>query len=267
MRNTRIPVIALPYTQKHKAVKKELVVDYDNGKLYVVSAQDSSVLFDITDNIKKQIEIGNINVNIEGIGEVNLEQYLKGIQHKIDSTVLVEEIGINDIFIHKDERLDEVSLESSYRQIQVKGFNSADNYTVPQKYNGSIRWIVPNGFITDNDGTGQNPNNGLTNKVYLIEQLNSKIYLNASKRQMSLRLEENVEVIMPIVLDRFCEIYWCIRTYSITPNIFYNTKKNNVLFKSGSESMLQPNCYHVLKYTTWDNGVNWLLEIDRYPCQ
>ncbi len=42
--NSRYPVIALDYAEKDKAVKKELLVDYNTGNIYVVSATDKTII-------------------------------------------------------------------------------------------------------------------------------------------------------------------------------------------------------------------------------
>ena len=43
----RIPVIALSYEDKDIAKKKELLVDYKKGGIYVVDAEDRTIIHDI----------------------------------------------------------------------------------------------------------------------------------------------------------------------------------------------------------------------------
>ena len=80
-KGTRVPLIALDYNSRFLAEKKEILFDYKTGKLYVVSAEDKSVIFDITKLIMKEVEKGidltNYVFNIEGVGAVNLSNYIK----------------------------------------------------------------------------------------------------------------------------------------------------------------------------------------------
>ena len=69
--NSRIPVIALPYSERQKAVPKELLIDYETGNIYVVSATDKSIIFNITEKILQKLDSvtgDKIIVNIEGVG-------------------------------------------------------------------------------------------------------------------------------------------------------------------------------------------------------
>lgn len=80
----RVPIIALSYDERDKAVPKELLVDYDTGKIYVVSAYDKTVIFDLTQEISNYLlEAGvngdNLVVNIDGVGEVNLEEIINNL--------------------------------------------------------------------------------------------------------------------------------------------------------------------------------------------
>ena len=67
----RVPLIALDYSQRHLRQFRELMVDYTNGNLYVVSATDRDIIFSVTETIMNQISEGvvgdNIVVNIESL--------------------------------------------------------------------------------------------------------------------------------------------------------------------------------------------------------
>lgn len=75
----RIPVIPLSYADRHLAVEKELIVDYETGKIYIISSQNKEVIFDITELIKKEASEAagdKITVEIEGLGKVNIGDIL-----------------------------------------------------------------------------------------------------------------------------------------------------------------------------------------------
>lgn len=83
----RVPVIPLQYSQRQLALKKELLVDYENGKLYIVSATDKNILHDITAKITELVTANitsgtNLTVDIQGVGIVKLGEYLKVLTEK-----------------------------------------------------------------------------------------------------------------------------------------------------------------------------------------
>lgn len=264
--NSRIPVIALPYSERQKAVPKELLIDYDTGNIYVVSATDKSVIFNITSKILEKIEsltADKILVNIEGIGEINLVELIKDLKLELDGKLEVSEIG-KDAYLPKTERFDSKSIESKYGNIQIKSFESAENGMIPQKYNGEIRWIYPPDSDQDST-TGTNPgtpdpDDGLETKVFIIEPVEGKLFLRASRRLITNNLQKDCSIILPRVLDQYTEIYWNVRTYSqpillkFQSSVIFNTEDN------------QPsvNSYNVYRFSTWDAGETWLATIERY---
>lgn len=265
--NSRIPVIALPYSEKHKAVPKELMVDYETGNIYVVSATDKSVIFDITAKILSMIDKlngNNISVDIEGIGKVNLVELLEQIKLQLEDAVLVDDEGTADIYIPREERLDSVSIESKYKKIQLTGFEKAENGMIAQKFDNGLRWIYPPqpgdiGLNPDNPGM-PNPDDGLSTKVHLIEPVEGKIFLRASRRQKTVNLARDVQVILPRILDEFTEVYWFMRSYTVRPKLVF---EDRVHF---NDINIQPdsNSSHIYKFVTWDSGENWFAEVEKY---
>lgn len=259
--NSRIPVIALPYSERQKAVPKELLIDYDSGNIYVVSATDKSVIFNITEKILQKLDSvtgDKIIVNIEGIGEVNLLTLLKDLKLELDDKIEISEIG-NDVYIPKPERYDTRSIESKYNNIQIKDFESAENGMIPQKYNGSIRWIYP--LEKNQDGVDtSNPDDGLDTKVQTIEPFEGKLFLRASRRLISYNLQRDCTVVLPRVLDKYTEIYWNVRTYNAPVILKFD---NSVIFNTSS---YQPaiNSFNVYKFSTWDAGETWLATVDKF---
>lgn len=257
MMKSRVPVIALSYSDKHKAVPKELLVDYETGNIYVVSATDKSVIFNVTEQIKEQLDKvsgDKIEVNIDGIGIINLTELLTKITKE---SITVKDVGKADVYIPRKERIDGVSIQSVYKRIQIAGFDTAESGMIPQKYVDGIRWIYPpqqpeGGGSNPGDPSIPNPEDGFDTKVHVIEPVNGKLYLRASKRQKTNNLHEDIRLILPRTLDNFCEIFWCVKTYSYRPNI---TFAGNTLFST--ENQPNPDAYQVYRFSTWDAGETW----------
>ena len=264
--NSRIPVIALPYSERQKAVPKELLIDYETGNIYVVSATDKSIIFNITEKILQKLDSvtgDKIIVNIEGVGEVNLVQLLKDFKLELDEKIEISEEGA-DAYIPKPERYDNVSIESKYNNIQIKDFEKAENGMIPQEYNGSIRWVYP--LQDDQDDEGglhpgtPDPDDGLDTIVNYIEPVEGKLFLRASKRLMTKNLQKDTIVVLPRVLDQYTEIYWNVRTYSYAPILKY---QETVLFNTEDYQPI-PNGFNIYKFSTWDGGENWFGTVEKY---
>lgn len=264
--NSRIPVIALSYSERHKAVPKELLIDYETGNIYVVSATDKSVIFNITSKILEKLDSvtgDKIAVDIEGIGEVNLEQYINQLKLELDDMVIISDEG-KDIYIPKEERLDTFSLESKFKRIQIKDFETAENGMIPQKYNNSIRWIYPPDSWMDGDSENGNsdPNDGLETEIVRVEPVEGKIFLRASRRLITKNLQRDCLVVLPKTLDQYCEIYWNMRSYVYNPTLKFNS---GVLFNRPSQP--SSNAFHIYKFVTWDGGETWFGSLDTFPVE
>lgn len=269
----RNPIIALDYSEKHKAVKKELLIDYNTGNIYVVSAEDRNIIFDITAKIQEQLKNmqgDNITITIEGIGEVNLVQYLKYFQQQIDDSVKAVDTGKEANYVAKEFILDNRSVEAINKTMQLKGFNKAEPLMIPRKSSdGELEWIeLP--MVPDDPGSGGggsiippgNPDDSEKGNCYIIEPVNDKIYLRASRRQKTLYLDRNCKVILPRILDEFSEINWFLVTkkdfqpfLSFGPNVFWQNMEDT-----------QPDLssYHIYLFKTWDRGETWFGKVERY---
>lgn len=264
----RTPIIPLAYSEKHKAQPKELLVDYDNGNIYVVSAHDKSIIFDITAKIYEQLEGmsgDNIEITIEGIGTVQLTEILKQLQIEINESIQAIETGDEIVYVGKENILDGKSLGVINKRIQLKGFSSAGTHMIPRKgENGELEWIdlpkLPDISI-GSGGSVSNPTDGEITEVHIIEPLNDKLYLRASKRQKSVNLDRNCIVILPRVLDAYSEIYWYVRTNSFCPLLRFTS---NVIWANSSDTQPFPNSHQMYKFVSLDAGETWLAEIVHY---
>ena len=264
--NGRIPVIALPYSEKHKAVPKELLVDYETGNIYVVSATDKSVIFNITSKILEKLDSvtgDKIIVNIEGIGNVNLQEYINSLKLEFDDMVTISDEG-KDIYIPKEERLDNFSLESKFKRIQIKNFETAENGMIPQKYNNTIRWIYPpeSDADTGSGGNDSDPTDGLETEIIPVEPIEGKIFLRASRRLVTKNLTRDVLLILPRTLDQYCEIYWNMRAYQYKPTIKFGS---SILFNGPYQP--SENAFNIYKFATWDGGGTWFGTLDVFVCE
>lgn len=264
----RTPIIPLSYSEKHKAQPKELLIDYDNGNIYVVSATDKSIIFDITAKIYEQLENmsgDNIEITIEGVGTVKISEMLKNLQQDIKDTVQAIETGDEIVYVGKENVLDGKSLNVINKKIQLKGFSAADPHMIPRKgKNGDLEWIempqLPD-ISVGVGGTNPNPSDGEITEVFVIEPLNDKLYLRASKRQKSVNLNKNCYVILPRVLDVYSEIYWYVKTNSFSPLLRFT---DNIVWANASETQPRPSSHQVYKFVTLDSGETWLGEVTHY---
>lgn len=274
MAKFRTPVIPLDYSEKHKAVKKELLVDYETGNIYVVSKEDQTLIIDITKKIYNQLEKmsgNNITVEIEGIGEINLIELIGKIQSDIDKSVKVIYTGQDTNYVGKELTLDERSLHSINRNMEIVGFGEADILTIPRKSkDGTIEWIeVPQ--LNDSGSNGStngdiippsNPDDSLKMRCFIVEPTNyDKLYLRASRRQKSMNIDKNCKVILPRVLDEFSEIEWYVCTNSFAPKFLFG---NSVQWTDIDNIQPKAKMHHVYSFKTWDFGETWMGELKTY---
>lgn len=138
---TRVPLIALDYNSRFLAEKKEILFDYKTGKLYVVSAEDKSIIFDITQIIMKEVESGvdltNYTFNIEGVGTVNLSNYIQQLSRYNLQTMDEPNKRYRVPLISFDND----SITDFDGSVEVVGFHHALNNTYPVKEDNIIKWV------------------------------------------------------------------------------------------------------------------------------
>lgn len=152
MNKGRIPIIPLSYSERDKAVKKELLVDYDNGKIYVVSAHDKSIIYDLTRQVAEYLaEVGlsadKLFVDINGIGIINLGDYLNILQD--DRITIIEyetELNLHNIKITKQEAVEvkptgnTINLTDDAKQYTT--ITNSNNYTVVLPATGTTTYMT-----------------------------------------------------------------------------------------------------------------------------
>jgi hypothetical protein len=290
--NSRYPVIALDYAEKHKAVKKELLVDYNTGNIYVVSATDKTIIFDITKKIQEQItelaelDTENMVVEITGIGIVNLTEYLNLLNEKMNNMVTIKDPGQDFAYIIRDNTIDNKSLKIFNGIIQMDSYKAADNLSIPQKTSTGLRWmpveeLVQNISRNESDnGDGYSAVDGNLKKVPLLVNDNNKIYLN-SHAQKSYNLTGNfANVYLPTTVDEYSIIKWEIMQPQqniiliLESSVYINTKMLDEFIPMIAIEYEKPNFVVTINKTevsntkylfifqTFDYGKSWMLNIE-----
>ena len=287
--NSRYPVIALDYAEKDKAVKKELLVDYNTGNIYVVSATDKTIIFDITKKIQERItelDTKNMVVEITGIGIVNLTEYLNLLNEKMNNMVTIKDPGQDFAYIIRDNTIDNKSLKIFNGIIQMDSYKAADNLSIPQKTSTGLRWmpveeLVQNISRNESDnGDGYSEVDGNLKKVPLLVNDNNKIYLN-SHAQKSYNLTGNfANVYLPTTVDEYSIIKWEIMQPQqnikliLESNVYIDTKMLDKFIPMIAIEYEKPNfavtinktgvsnMKYLFIFQTFDYGKSWTLNIE-----
>ena len=137
----RIPVIALDYSSRQLAQKRELLVDYKNAKLYVVSAEDRTVIYDLTANIIKAFKesggASDFTIEIEGLGTYKLGDIINQLYTSKIDLIEDKEFQYNAPTVSFDNK----SLAIYDRQASMLNFNRANDRTVPMKKDDALVWM------------------------------------------------------------------------------------------------------------------------------
>ncbi len=155
-KSVRVPVIPLDYNSRFLAEKKEILFDYNTGQLYVVSAKDKNIIFNITDvvleKVQEGIDLDNLIINVEGIGDINLSEYIEYL-NKYNLT-----LSDNDSkqYYAPTVKFDNMSIILCDGEATVSGFKHAGNGTYVVKQDNQIKWVpIPDGLnVPTQDGNG-----------------------------------------------------------------------------------------------------------------
>ena len=255
---SRIPIVPLDISQAYKAVPNELIIDRSDGNIYV--KKNGGELINVTESIKEAIEkfnSDNIIVTIEGVQYTLTEAMIKFL----NETIQLKEIGEEAKYIIKQDRIDDSSIESKFKRVQMRNFDQAENGAFPQKHNGVLRWVkLPEKLAEQLEQADEgNPDDGIKTSIRMIEPLNAKVYLQAARNQKTANLHENVRVLLPSILDEFSEVYWMARTYAFKPTLLFPT---NVYFNTSNQPA--ENSQNLYIFRTFDGGETWIAELKIY---
>ena len=288
----RTPLIALDYSDKHKAVEKELLIDYDTGNIYIVSATDRTVIFDVTSKVLKQLESlqgDKVEVIIEGVGKVNLTKYLNSIALELRKQIKAVPIDDEVTYIIKNNVVDDHSIDVNNHYVGIKGFTEAVPGSFPIKdTHGNIQWVKLfggdnvkpdgsfNGSIVDgynrepsdfDDIIGpSNPDNGRVLKATDNAPYNGAVYLRASRRQITKEPYENLRVVLPKALvDQYSEIQWMLlSSKEFNPKL---TFEGAIYWDNSEETQPKIDSHNLYTFRTWTGGEKWIATTQTYSNQ
>lgn len=138
MHSTRIPVQPLPYENRSLAVERELIVNYDDGSMYITA--DNGKIIDITSKLVELIQnanASNSDITIDGIGTIKLARLLQILWENRMQFSSKDSIAT---CIPKGSKVDFKSIEIKDNIIQMADYDDAGENTIPVKVNGKIRW-------------------------------------------------------------------------------------------------------------------------------
>ena len=262
----RIPVTLLPYSQKDKAQPGELMMDYENdiGHLYLRS-KTTTEIFDLDRNISDITETTADDVKVTIDGETTtLYELLYVMKKQIGNTVKATLLDDDIVYTQKKFAYDNTSIETNLNNVQIAGFNKAPNLSVPMNIDGKIVWVAISEFVGNNSSSipgSSNADDGLVTTVVDLQPLNDKIYLLASKKQVSKYLTKSYKVYLPKTMDSYSEINWALITNSYAPGLEFAT---NVIWMYKDSYQPSINNTNVYIFKTWDNGATWYGEINKY---
>lgn len=249
----RVPLIALDYSQRHLRQFRELMVDYTNGNLYVVSATDRDIIFSVTETIMNQISEGvvgdNIVVNIDGIGEVNLTDFLNQIRN---STITINNTNAGDFV--PSLFYDNNSISIIDAKVQVNGFDTAKDGMIPQCKGGRIVWVEAGTGVGDTEieepdidsSSGQNIINLSTNSINKVDNPPDTITINLPT------LAAN---------QTYAKVVLNITVGADVPQLKF---PSNLKFTFNTDPNLFENCIATYEFETFDHGQIWLGKVYKY---
>jgi len=247
--NDRFPIIMLDYSQRHLAVKKELLFDYKTGRMYVVSAEDKSVIHDITQQIvnlvNSEISGDSLIITVEGIGKVNLTQYIAYLKN----TILHANSYTGKAAI-PSYAYDFNSISNKSGIIQLHNFWKAAAGEVPYKDSmGNLQWTNAEAIYPI-----QVVNPGLDYMVLLTEPYNTSIIDTGCILSLSCKNSND---------GIHNTIKWKVTSGNSTPTIRFHSD-TNVLLEYDSDMQIGTHSVNCYTFETWDKGVTWFESVKKY---
>lgn len=245
----RVPLIPLDYSHRNERRLRELMVDYKNGNLYVVSDTDIDKIFDLTKSIIEKVSEGivgdDIVVNIEGIGEINLNEFLEYLTSiNISSEAYGGAVPVPTLMY------DNNSIGIIDNKVEIVDFSEATEGTIPQKHNGRLIWV--------NAGIGSGNTSIIDGDIQ-----NNVLALELNKVTRLLQPPSNFIITMP---DDFAgqsygktELYIDIK--DTVPTI---TFPSNVKLEYNTDPTLFAHSIAVYEFETFTGGDIWLAKVTKW---
>lgn len=258
--NARSPLIPLPFEQSARGVKRELIIDYDKGEIYVVSPDDETILINITGRIREAVtnyinsiqgdqitDISNTYVTIENVGRINIAELLKFLlEHGVDA------FPCNDLGPIALRRLlyDNASIITTNDKVSVAGFNEAGTNYIPVKKEGTIQWIPISNIPTPE---GYTPNKY---DISNTDPIDGIITLTDNPIQKSLNIEGPNKLKLPTELDtKYCIIRWIVSTVETDGTML--SFDENITWRYSTDPDTERGNTYIYQFETFDGGNTW----------
>lgn len=281
----RIPVIALSYDDRDIAKNKELLVDYKNGGIYVVDAEDRTIIHDlsklISENYLSQIDGENTYVNIEGLGIINLADILKLLyESRIQLVNRVDE----SISLPAGVSFDNKSICIAGNMVEVYGFHNAKPLSTPRVSEDGTRIEWVNGVeeerpgndigIVDEPPGGFEPPLGAVQNVLYIYPTDDHIILYNKPQQLTmlsevtpvLVLEDTGETVAGFIMDtplttmQYAKYQWRLDTTTDLVLVW----GSNITWINPEAKDIPANSVTIFTFETWNYGNTWIVSYVQY---
>ena len=250
----RVPIIALDYNQRYLRRCKELMIDYNNGILYYVDPNDRDTIINLSNQIaskvKDQIDAEEIIVNIEGVGEINLSEFVTYLENQM-LYVEAPEPQTNVPLCSFDTR----SIEVLDDIVQLTNFKSAVDGYIPYKNEGILDWMqISFGTNTEpEEPPSEESADGSTTDITLSGW--------GTFISSDLSGDVNVTINTDTLKTNYGKIIWNVAVTTDIPRIVFPT---NVKFTFNTDPQLFENCIATFKLETFTGGSIWLCTVEKY---
>lgn len=260
---SRIPTIPMSYSERDQAVLKELLIDYNSGKIYVVSSYDKTVIYDLTTKISEYLQESgftgdNLTINIEGIGEVELKDILSILyNNKENGAYAVQDadpVSIEDGGSPYQFDLKSIVVKNS--KVQLYNFDTAPEGSIPQKSSGLLKWAAPTSTRAALTTLG------MVNNVSKLTASNGVIQLANDNTVQNIIITDDgsYTVVTPFSPSVYYEIILNITVNSdVAPTLTFN---DNIIFEN--DITIEPNTINIITLSTWNEGSAWLAKVNKY---
>lgn len=255
----RSPLVPLELWEQTRGVKKEILIDYDMGEIYVISPEGLPKLINITAKIKQAVinyinstqgdqitDITNTYVTIDDLGRINVAELLQFmIKHHVDAFPCdkLGPVALTRV------AYDDASIIVAKNRVRIAGYDEAGIGYIPMKSEGSITWVPVSQLPTPD---GYTPNKY---DIGVVSPIDDIINLTDNPIQKSANLEGNITIKLPKVNTDYCIIQWMMTTVDSDPakGIF----PSNITWKYNTDTSWSSGKSYIYIFETFDKGITW----------
>ena len=247
--NTRIAVTPLAIEHISLAEERELICDYNQGKLYI---KVGDTLYDITAKVIEVItnegtEIDNCTVYIDGVGRIKIGA---AMNHIMNSLIDIVDLGTEPEQIIAGYQLDLITITNKNKKIQLAGFQSAPDNTVPTKVGDNLKWLPVQG------GTEVTVYE-VTPGEHGLQMLNKPV-----QHTSNLDTFQKIDVHMPVMItSEYFSFRWRLDTGDYGLDLDF---AQNVGFEYETDGVVSEHSTYVFTFETYDHGVTWLAKMCKF---